>query len=744
MRDLWAHSRNRAGARHRLEDHLRGTAERARSFGEPFGAGELTEYLGLVHDVGKASCAWQAGLLSAEQTGAKVGIPHKQAGTWLAQRAAGPFALCVYGHHGGLPEAAELKGILRGASAETVADWEAVAADVARMIPEILRPAPGSLSAEAPGEARDRDKLVLEMLVRMVFSALVDADFLDTETHFHGNRRPASETTAGDLAGVYEDRRAALLAGRRPSPADRWRQEVYAQAVAAASGPGGMYRMAAPTGSGKTLSAGAFALHHAKAHGLRRVVVAVPFISITEQNADVYRAMLDEPGRPRVLEHHSGADLDGIQPGDWWRRLAAENWDAPFVVTTTVQLFQSLFAHRPAAMRKVHRLARSVIVLDEVQALPDRLLMPILSVLRVLTERFGTTVLLASATQPSYWDLPPFRDLEVANVISDPRPLYRRFRRVRYRWRLEPRPALAEVAAEAACERQVLIVVNTTADSATVHRYLAGYRDESLGPCFHLSTRMAAQHRRDVLARIRERLDAAEPVAVVSTQLIEAGVDVDFPVVYRAWAPADSLQQAAGRANRNARLAEGTVVIFDPADGGRPADSSYNAALNATLAHFGPGRADPDDLDALDRYYPERYNLQNLHRVGPGVEIEALRREMDFPEVARCFQLIDDKTTPVTVRYGDDSALARLAEVIGRLRGIGNDHHGAGEARHLLRELRPYLATIPTKLARKAVAAGCAEPIIGDLLEWHGPYQGERGINSVDLAALGQMEVQVW
>jgi CRISPR-associated endonuclease/helicase Cas3 len=192
-------------------------------------------------------------------------------------------------------------------------------------------------------------------------------------------------------------------------------------------------------------------LHHAKANGLGRVVVAVPFISITEQNADVYRNMLDQPGQPVVLEHHSGADLDdGGQRGTWWRRLAAENWDAPFVVTTTVQLFQSLFDHRPAAMRKLHRLARSVIVLDEVQALPDRLLLPILSALRMLTERFGATVLLASATRPTYWSLEPFRDLQIRDVIPDPKPLYARFRRVSYRWKLDPDRRLQRPARRAA------------------------------------------------------------------------------------------------------------------------------------------------------------------------------------------------------------------------------------------------------------------------------------------------------
>src|SRR6266516_6600317 len=469
------------------------------------------------------------------------------------------------------------------------------------------------------------------------------------------------------------------------------RGEVYARAVAAAAGPCGMYRLPAPTGSGKTLAAGAFGVHHARVHGLRRVVVAVPFISITEQNAEVYRRLLDRPGQPVVLEHHSGADLDNPGPARaWWRKLAAENWDAPFVVTTTVQLFESLFDHRPAAMRKLHRLARSVLVLDEVQALPDRLLLPILSALRMLTECFGTTVLLASATQPAYWALPPFDGLPVTDVIPDPRPLYKTARRVRYEWQLSPRPTLERVARQAAQEPQVLVVANTTTDSAALHRHLVALRDSSLGSCLHLSTRMAARHRRDVLGEVRGRLDRGDPVAVVSTQLIEAGGDVDFPVVFRAWAPADSLQQAAGRANRSARLAEGRVVIFRPEDGRQPPDAAYRAALAATGTCFGPELADPDDPDALEKYYPERFARQNLEAAGAGARIQRLRSHLDFPEVAYAFQMIDEHTVPVAVEYGDDDAAAEMRALADRLRSA--DSLQDGEARLLLRRLQPYLA----------------------------------------------------
>jgi CRISPR-associated endonuclease/helicase Cas3 len=742
--ELWAHSANDRGVRHSLPDHLRGTADRARAFGDAFGAGDLAWFLGLVHDVGKGHCAWQDGLLAAEKTGRRVGTDHKRAGTWLARQAAGPLAMCVLGHHGGLPALASLTNELRGASPETRDEWEATARRVAAVVPEVSA---GSVSSLLPGWAAGEGTGgpgALDMLARMSFSALADADFLDTEAHFSGVARSAADVRIGDLAGRYEQRRTELIAGRRPSPADRWRAEVYAEAIAAATGPQGMYRLASPTGSGKTITAGGFAIHHAQARRLRRVILAVPFISITEQNAAVYRDLLDEPGSPVVLEHHSGAGLDDQDgPGTWWRKLAAENWDAPFVVTTTAQLFQSLFDRRPAAMRKLHRLAGSVIVLDEVQALPDRLLMPILSALRTLTERFGATVLLASATQPSYWRLKPFQELMVEDVIADPEPLYKRFRRVRYEWRTDPEPSMADIAAEVAAERQVLVVVNTTTDSAGMHQLVESQRPQALGNALHLSTRMTARHRREVLEEARRLLDAGLPVALISTQLIEAGVDVDFPVVYRAWAPADSLQQAAGRANRNARLAEGRMVVFRPSDGKQPRDASYRAALAATDAHFGPGLADPDCLEELDKYYLERYRLQDLERTGAGAEIEKLRQQMDFPQVAEKFQLIEELTITVAVPYPEKGdARERFDEIVSGLRATGPG--AAGQARHLLRELRPYLATLPKHLTRKAQDRGWAEPIIGDLLEWKGPYDAERGIDPAGLADLNITEVTIW
>lgn len=723
MERLWAHSVNALGVRHPLEDHLRGTAARASMFGEVFCAGELAGYLGLCHDVGKGDCGWQERLLRAERDGGRVGGDHKLAGTILAHRQVGFFSAAVYGHHGGLPSISDLKRTLKEEAQLSRPQVNEVIERVMSLVPELRRQDP----VRIPPFTRE---LEFDLLLRLVFSAVVDADFLDTEEHFQHQARPAHPFLAGDLVDTFEVERSKLLADRPSAPVDKLRQEVYGYAVSAAKASPGMFRMPAPTGSGKTIAAAGFALHHARHHGLRRVIVAVPYISITEQNAAVYRRLLpDRAGIPLVLEHHSGVDLDdATATGQWSAKLAAENWDSPFIVTTTVRLFESLFDRRPAAMRRLHRLARSVIVLDEVQALPDRLLIPILSALRTLTELFGTTVLLTTATQPHYWSLSPFQGLPVHDVIPQARQrsLYSDLRRVRYTW-FPGRPTLREVAAKVAAERQVLAIVNTTKDSANLHHHVEEKRDPALGLVYHLSTRMAAQHRRDVLERVRAHLAAGEPVAVVATPLVEAGVDLDFPVVYRAFSSADSLQQAAGRANREGRLNQGLVVIFDPCDGGHPTDQSYNAALATTRSHFGPGKALPDDLDALAEYYPQRYGSQNLGlpaESGPaktpnGALIEKWRRELDFPRVANGFRMIEELTVPVIVRYDGIESDVEVDDILRRLRR-GN------ATRQDLRALQPYIATIPRWLAARGEL--CV-PVIGDLYEWVADYHPMRGVD---------------
>jgi CRISPR-associated helicase Cas3/CRISPR-associated endonuclease Cas3-HD len=739
--EIWAHSPNSAGLWHGLGDHLRNTAELASRFAEPFNGGQVAWWLGLLHDAGKASCEWQARLREVAGSNRPVGLPHKFLGAQLARdRGLASFALAISGHHGGLTSAAELADQLRSPGGAGQSRQVDAMARLRAVVPELAD------SGRVPLPPPWREALVREMAVRMCFSALCDADFLDTSAHFSGSATPlaGTETDFGELRDRFEWSRKQLLAARRPSTVDGVREEIYQACVRAAAAEPGVFRLAAPTGSGKTISAGAFALHHAAAHGLRRVIVAVPFLTITEQNAEVYRNLLEGPGAAGVvLEHHSGADLD--RPSQRWAKLAADNWDAPFIVTTTVRLFESLFDRRPAAMRRLHRLAGAVIVLDEVQSLPHQMLVPILDALRTLVGHFGATVVLSSATQPDFWHLSPWRDLPAAHIISEPEVLVSRLRRVDFEWRLDPGQDLAGLAADAAASEQAMVVVNTTADARTV---LEAWRSTvPAKAAWHLSTRMCAAHRRRVLAEVRGRLEAGEPVLLVSTQLIEAGVDIDFPVVYRVLAPADSLLQAAGRANREGKLpGKGKVIIVDPVDASQP--PAYRKLVAATRTYFGPAKADPDNPAALRGYYQHIYGSLNLeNEAAAGQKIQQARRLMDFravtdgpadpvtgrPDRRYAFRMITDDGIALVTPQGaaDQAEQASIEALADRVRSA------ARPDRQDLRDLQPYVTTIHPSAARRPGVLAMMRPILGEpgqpgsLAEWVGGY--DRDTAGIDL-----------
>ncbi|MGH3941108.1 MAG: CRISPR-associated helicase Cas3' [Pseudonocardiaceae bacterium] len=735
---------NKEGRRHALVDHLRDTAELAGRFAEPFGAGHIAWWAGLLHDAGKASCAWQEGLLRVEGTDKPVGVEHRLLGTRLARdRGLGKLALAVQGHHGGLTCPRDISDRLAELSPARLDQHEDAERRLRMLLPEL------SLAEKVPLPAEwAAEPLVAEMGLRLVFSALCDADFLDTAAHFAGASKPAvrADVDFAALLHRFETERIARLAHRGSRSAmDATREQIYQSCVAFASSAPGIFRLPAPTGSGKTLSSAGFALHHAARYGMRRVIVAVPFLTITEQNAAVYRDHLDDqsPGGDRVvLEHHSQVDLDSEDPARRWERLAAENWDAPFVVTTNVRLFEALFGRKPAAMRRVHRLAGAVLVLDEVQALPHRLLVPILDALRTLVTHFGTTVLLSSATQPDFWHLSPFRDLDSTEILVKP-PTRTPARRVCFEWRTDPSPTLHELAAEAAGYPQALVVVNTTGNAAQVLECWRGQVNE--GVAWHLSTRMCPAHRYRVLETVRSRLADGKPTLLVSTQLIEAGVDVDFPVVYRALAPADSLLQAAGRANREGNLPQpGRVIIVDPPDGKQP--PSYSALVNATRVHFGPDKANPDNSDVLRNYYHDVYGSLNLESDDHvGKRIQASRKSFDFAAVtdgpadpatqirdrSAAFRMITDEGIAlVTPKGGADTEKRQM--VMALLAKIRSEP-GRPEA-SALRELRPYITTVHRSALRQPGVLALMEPVLGErgqpgsLAEWIGEYDDDTGI----------------
>ncbi len=740
---IWAHSPADGSNRwHSLAGHLRGTAELARQFAAPFGGGEVAYWLGALHDVGKASCAWQDKLAAVAGTGNKVGIDHKSLGTRIAyDRGLGPFAGAIFGHHGGLIDTPRLRKAYQTKLDEAPEN----AASAEQELPRLLAKLPDSLKDLVPASWRT-DLLVGEMALRLCYSALVDADSLDTSAHFQGLVAPAVRPGAdfGHLFALFEHRRSDKLAGRTGTPIAGLREQVYADCLKAAEQNPGMFQLAAPTGTGKTLASGGFALRHAEKHGMSRVIVAVPFLTITEQNADEYRQLLDEDGRePVVLEHHSQVDFDGPKAGPW-AKLAAENWDAPFVITTFVRLFESLYARKPSAMRRLHRLANSVIVLDEVQALPHAMLVPILDGLRLLVRDFGATVLFSSATQPSFWALDEFKDMEPPEPIHGTPKLVSDVRRVRYEWQLDPKPTLSEIAEQAAAEPSALVVVNTTANAKTVYDEWRGVMSD--GVAWHLSTRMCPAHRQRVLEAVRARLKRGERVLLVSTQLVEAGVDIDFPVVFRAMAPADSLLQAAGRANREGQIPDGgRVVVFAPEDGGQP--PAYKTLVGCTGRQFGPDRADPDDLAALDRYYRNVYDLLNLsdsQHVGQRIQQARLRWEfetvtegpMDGSTGKRdrklAFRMIADDGISVVTPQGAETP-ERQHELEELIEGI---REAPVPEMKKLRELQAYTTTLHSSVLRQPGVMALLRPILGGnevrqgvLVEWFGEYDKATGID---------------
>ena len=558
----------------------------------------------------------------------------------------------------------------------------------------VARDPPGDLLSQRadlmPRWYNGTEKTALELWMRMLFSALVDADFLDTEAFYSAEKAADRERPYPSIAEL-ETQLAIYLgdveATAPSTPVNLVRREVRRSCAAAAAMPPGIFNLTVPTGGGKTLAAVAFALAHARQHGKRRVIVVIPFTSIIEQNAAVYRRVF---GDGTVIEHHSALDPVRESPQN---RIASENWDAPIIVTTTVQLFESLFANRTSSCRKLHNLVDSVIVLDEAQSLPGKLLPPILDVMAELVRRYGVSLVVSTATQPAFGKSPRLRDgLDgVTEICPSEMRLFDRLKRVRVEWPANDRPTpYTQWADEIAAEPAVLAVVHLRNDA----RKLCGLVDERLcdNSTVHLSALMTPAHRARVLAGITARRKRGEPVRVVSTQLVEAGVDLDFPLVLRAFGGFDSLAQAAGRCNREGLLAEGVLRVLiaetNPPRGvpaiGRDVALSMWRELGGNVDLFAP---------ELQRSYFER--LYEATSLTAGVEIQKMREELKFKSVAMGFSLIADGwSAPLCVPHDDDGAR--------RLRDLRNQ----GPSRGRLRALQRYTINVPKTALEKWVKQG--------------------------------------
>jgi CRISPR-associated endonuclease/helicase Cas3 len=682
---------------HLLIDHLTDVGKLASAFASVFGAEKWGELAGRWHDLGKYSNDFQRlirtenGMEAHIEQGEGGPRDHSTAGALHAlsiSQQALPLAFVIAGHHAGLADRTALLGA-RLANLERKRLYESVK----KLAPSVALQGVLPLVPRFEGERKDQFRS-LELWTRLLFSALCDADFLDTE-RFYDSGRAGLRGTSYSLHALRDalDRHLVKMEERAPATeVNRVRAEVRAACLAAARATPGVFSLSVPTGGGKTLAALSFALHHAVRHGLNRVIVAIPYTSIIEQTADVYRGALGSS--EAVLEHHSSLDPEKESART---RIAAENWDAPVVVTTTVQLFESLLANRPGPCRKLHRLAKSVLILDEAQALSLSVLAPAVDVLRVLVEQHGMTLVISTATQPAWRKskhLP--QGLErVREIVPAEARAFERLRRVNVRWPLEDAPiTFASLAEEITQEDDVLAIVHLRKDARELCESVDKLRNDKSTE--HLSALMCAEHRSRVLTRLRDRKRSGAHVRLVATQLVEAGVDLDFRVVYRAFGGLDALAQAAGRCNREGRHSSGELRVFRAPT--KPPAGVLQTGMGIATAMQ---RADPElDLfipETHRRYFEQLLGFQDLDKE----DIQGDRAELNFKTVAKNFKIIDDTwSTPVAMPWGDGP------ERVARLRVEGASRQG-------FRRLQRFLVQVQRKLVDAWLASGAVEVVEG-------------------------------
>lgn len=665
-----------------VTEHLSGTAELAARFARAFDAEEQGRLVGLAHDIGKCSRAFQERLRGGKK------VDHASAGALeCAKQDSEWAACCVAGHHGGLPDV----GNLRNDGADTPTLYGRLRKALGGGIPayEMPLPLPPTDAPRGYGVNRLNDSF----LIRMLYSCLVDADYLDTERFMSDG---AAQRKGGEALPALLDRLERHIRDKgwlTPSgELNQRRSEVLRACLEGGALDRGMFTLTVPTGGGKTVASMAFALRHAVHHGMDRVIYVIPYTSIIEQTAEVFRGIF---GEENVVEHHANAAYEIDEQGgtDQYRTIkATENWDAPIIVTTSVQFFESLYANRPSKCRKLHSVANSVMIFDEAQMLPTEHLRPCVAAMAKLVERFRTTTVLCTATQPVLNDLiqqyaPGCAVRELCPNVPE---LFARLRRTTFE-------RVGNVDVDSLAEKlsalpQVLCIVNSRKAAQEVYQTLP--REGS----YHLSTLMYPAHRRAILAEIRWRLKEGLPCRVVSTSLIEAGVDVDFPAVYREMAGLDSILQAAGRCNREGRRgAEDSVVtIFE---GVSVTPQMLKVNIGAAQEALGDG-ANPADPATVERYFRSYRSLAGTRLDKAGV-ISAFEEgvsgcTLPFRTVADRFHLIDDTAKTVYIPRGEGGELLR------RLRD--------GElSRELYRKLGQYGVSVYEKQFQTLLASGSAE-----------------------------------
>ena len=671
-----------------LLDHLHGVAEMAQSYAERITdypeLGEIGYLLGLLHDLGKYQAGFQRYI--RQQSGLDPTLsgwrtPHSPAGARYAydltqvggnQQLLKILSLCIGAHHRGLYDDSEWRGqVVEPRDTErAVADLVRGLQPEASQLEELLHKASLDKVATVWNELDEDD---YQLLVRMLFSCLVDVDFLDTERFMSPDKSFARQNAKASLKEMRAQLEEYVSHFNREGRINEARAAFLDQCRShGRTAKRKIYSLTLPTGAGKTVSSMMWALEHAIAKGCERIIYVIPYTSIITQTAQTFRDIF---GADQVLEHHSDVDIkERPDEAMEYTKLMTENWDVPLIVTTNVQFFESLYAHRVSRCRKLHNICNSVVVFDEVQMFPPRLLNPILRVVESLHYAFRVEPLFCTATLPVFdEDILSdtnrigheffFLEEPIQEVVPYDAKLFAPFDKVRYHW--DPLRLSTEELAERLIEHEsFLCIVNSRNDAARLYTALQAQEKSGEG-LIHLSRRMCSAHIQERIEEIRRRLKAGEPVRVVSTQLVEAGVDLDFPVVYRAMAGLDSVMQAAGRCNREGRMAEpGEVYIFSLTDGTNAlgemswAQGALEDLLNRLAQQGAPQR------EEIERYYKAFYNDVDCFDNKKDKEVskrlwgedndrcEELR--FDYETASEFFRYIEDQSTAIVVPYGKE------------------------------------------------------------------------------------------
>jgi len=705
-----AHSKNEKGDEHDLKDHLSDVARMMEEFISDLTFKKVFRFTGLTHDLGKYQPAFQRYLREGGRRGS---VPHASWGAGLSKKFSQvEAAFAIDGHHKGLPDKGDLQTDLYEFDEPEHILFNSIRTEFFKenKVKET------DLIYSDTG-LRGTDK---ELFIRMLFSALTDADWLDTESHFKSaisELRIAKEFSPEFLLPKLENE---LIGKSKEGYINILRNKVRTYAISKAQSAPGFYSMTLPTGMGKTLASVSWALHHARHNSLKRIIIVLPFISIIDQTAKELKRIF---GNEWVLEHHSNFNEDeednkeiadeSIQDESYSRRLATENWDYPIIVTTSVQFFESLFGNKPSRCRKVHNIAQSVVIFDEVQTLPKELVLPTLSMLKNVQKVLGTSFLFCTATQPAFEKSEGFNGIEnIQSLVENPKEVFDATRRVKYLAVDDYQPiSIEELSGKVLEENDSALCIFNTKKQALL--FFNTIKDNADYQTFHLSTSMFPAHRKKVIGNIRSRLKNKEKILVSSTQLIEAGVDFDFPCVFREIAPLESIIQSAGRCNREGKMPEaGKVFIFTIEDAGAPS-KQYRALAEFANSLYKNNEVLLYEHDFFGEYYRKVFRLFIPEDIK---NIEKARLGFNFKTVAGSYHLIENKTTPIFILCDESK---ELYEQIRYKPFLSRDDY---------RAMQQYSVQVYENFMRENIGKLGKEP--QGYWKWNGGYSDQYGIST--------------